>query len=37
MTLTALQAQLPALYMFSERLQNYPTAHSQTLITHLER
>lgn len=36
MTLTRLQAQLPARYTFSERLQNYPTAHSQALITHLE-
>lgn len=34
-TLTALQAQLPARYTFSERLQNYPMAHSQALIAHL--
>lgn len=36
-TLTALQAQLPARYTFSERLQNYPTAQSQALIAHLEQ
>jgi len=31
-TLGALQAQLPARYTFSERLQNYPTAQSQALL-----
>jgi phosphomannomutase len=36
-TLSALQAQLPERYTFSERLQNYPTAQSQTLIAHLEQ
>jgi phosphomannomutase len=36
-TLSALQAQLPARYTFSERLQDYPTAQSQALIAHLER
>lgn len=36
-TLSELQAQLPERYTFSERLQNYPTAQSQTLIAHLER
>lgn len=35
--LSALQAQLPARYTFSERLQNYPTAQSQALIAHLEQ
>lgn len=35
-TLSALQAQLPARYTFSERLQNYPTSHSQALLAHLE-
>lgn len=35
-TLSALQAQLPARYTFSERLQEYPTAQSQALIAHLE-
>lgn len=35
-TLSALQAQLPARYTFSERLQDYPTAQSQALIAHLE-
>lgn len=35
-SLTALQAQLPARYTFSERLQNYPTAQSQALLAHLE-
>lgn len=34
--LSALLAQLPARYTFSERLQNYPTAQSQALIAHLE-
>ncbi|MFD1106109.1 phosphomannomutase [Sphingobium olei] len=34
--LSALMAQLPARYTFSERLQNYPTAQSQALIAHLE-
>ncbi|BAI97847.1 phosphomannomutase [Sphingobium sp. TA15] len=33
--LSALQAQLPTRYTFSERLQNYPTAQSQALIAHL--
>ncbi len=36
-TLTSLQAQLPARFTFSERLQEYPTAQSQALIAHLER
>ncbi|MDH2131078.1 phosphomannomutase [Sphingobium yanoikuyae] len=36
-TLSALQAQLPARYTCSERLQNYPTAQSQALIAHLEQ
>ncbi|GBH31057.1 phosphomannomutase [Sphingobium xenophagum] len=36
-TLSALQAQLPARYTFSERLENYPTAQSQALIAHLEQ
>ncbi|MEA3387831.1 phosphomannomutase [Sphingobium sp. CCH11-B1] len=35
-TLSALMAQLPERYTFSERLQNYPTAQSQALIAHLE-
>lgn len=35
--LSALQAQLPERYTFSERLQNYPTAQSQALIAHLEQ
>ncbi|BBD99278.1 phosphomannomutase [Sphingobium amiense] len=35
--LSALLAQLPARYTFSERLQNYPTAQSQALIAHLEQ
>jgi phosphomannomutase len=34
--LSALMAQLPERYTFSERLQNYPTAQSQALIAHLE-
>lgn len=37
LTLSALQAQLPARYTFSERLQAYPTAQSQALIAWLER
>ena len=36
-TLSALQAQLPERYTFSERLQDYPTAQSQALIAHLEQ
>ena len=36
-TLSMLQAQLPARYTFSERLENYPTAESQALIAHLEQ
>ncbi|QNG47973.1 phosphomannomutase [Sphingobium yanoikuyae] len=36
-TLSALQAQLPGRYTFSERLQNYPTAQSQALIAHLQQ
>ncbi len=36
-TLSALQAQLPGRYTFSERLQNYPAAQSQALIAHLEQ
>lgn len=35
-TLGALQAQLPARYTFSERLQNYPTARSQSLLARLQ-
>ena len=35
-TLSALQAQLPARYTFSERLQNYPTAQSQALLARLQ-
>lgn len=35
--LSALQAQLPERYTFSERLQNYPTVRSQALIAHLEQ
>ncbi|WP_019054809.1 phosphomannomutase [Sphingobium xenophagum] len=35
-TLSALQAQLPERYTFSERLQNYPTAQSNALLAHLE-
>jgi phosphomannomutase len=35
--LSALQAQLPERYTFSERLQAYPTAQSQALIAHLEQ
>ncbi|WP_145203440.1 phosphomannomutase [Sphingobium sp. B2] len=35
-TLSALQAQLPERYTFSERLQNYPTAQSRALIAHLD-
>ncbi len=34
--LSALLAQLPERYTFSERLQNYPTAQGQALIAHLE-
>lgn len=37
MTLGALQAQLPARYTFSERLQNYPTAQSQALLARLHK
>lgn len=37
LTLSALQAQLPERYTFSERLQNYPAAQSQVLIAHLEQ
>lgn len=36
-TLSALQAQLPERYTFSERLQTYPPAQSQALIAHLEQ
>lgn len=36
-TLSALQAQLPERYTFSERLQDYPTAQSRMLIAHLEQ
>ncbi|MFX4086228.1 phosphomannomutase [Sphingobium yanoikuyae] len=36
-TLSALQAQLPERYTFSERLENYPTAQSQALVAHLEQ
>jgi phosphomannomutase len=36
LALSALLAQLPERYTFSERLQNYPTAQSQALIAHLE-
>lgn len=35
--LSALLAQLPERYTFSERLQAYPTAQSQALIAHLEQ
>lgn len=35
-TLGALQAQLPARYTFSERLQNYPAAKSQALLAQLQ-
>lgn len=35
LSLSALQARLPARYTFSERLQNYPAAQSQALIAHL--
>jgi len=35
-SLSALQAQLPARYTFSERLQNYPTTRSQALIAHFQ-
>ena len=35
-TLSALQAQLPPRYTFSERLQNYPTSQGRTLIAHLQ-
>jgi phosphomannomutase len=35
-TLGALQAQLPARYTFSERLQSYPTDQSQTLLARLQ-
>lgn len=34
--LSALLAQLPERYTFSERLQDYPTTQSQALIAHLE-
>ncbi|WP_336975241.1 phosphomannomutase [Sphingobium aromaticiconvertens] len=36
MTLSALQATLPARYTFSERLQNYPTDQSQALLSQLQ-
>jgi phosphomannomutase len=36
MTLSGLQAKLPARYTFSDRLQNYPTAKSQALLTRLQ-
>ena len=36
MALSALQAQLPARYTFSERLQYYPTNQSQALLAHLQ-
>lgn len=35
--LSALQAQLPPRYTFSERLQDYPTSQSQALIAHLQQ
>ncbi|GLV24659.1 phosphomannomutase [Sphingobium sp. TomTYG45] len=35
LSLSALQAQLPARHTHSERLQNYPTVRSQALIAHL--
>jgi len=35
--LSSLLGQLPARYTSSERLQNYPTAQSKALITHLEQ
>ena len=36
-TLSALQAQLPPRYTFSDRIQDYPTAQSQALLAHLEQ
>jgi phosphomannomutase len=36
LALSALHAQLPERYTYSDRLQNYPTAHSQALIAGLE-
>jgi len=35
--LTALQAQLPPRYTFSDRIQDYPTSQSQALLAHLEQ
>jgi phosphomannomutase len=35
--LTALQAQLPPRYTFSDRIQDYPTNQSQGLLAHLEQ
>lgn len=35
-TLSALQAQLPARYTFSERIKNFPTSRSQDLLAHLQ-
>jgi phosphomannomutase len=37
MTLSALQATLPARYTFSERLQDYPTDQSQALLGRLQQ
>lgn len=36
LSLSALQARLPARHTCSERLQNYPTAQSQALVAHLQ-
>ena len=36
MSLAELQAQLPARYTFSDRLQNYPTSESQALLARLQ-
>jgi len=36
-TLSMLQAQLPSRYTFSERLENYPTAQSNALLTQLQQ
>lgn len=36
-TLSALLADLPARYTFSERLQDYPTDQSQALLNHLQK
>lgn len=36
-TLSALQAQLPPRFTYSERLQDYPTSQSQALLAHLQQ